>query len=299
MTETLNKWRALTTNLSVSTYTDNHLDLSRKYLAEVSAYIAAVSQAVNLFEEANWLPQATINNYQDAVVLAEDSLNTASQNLISAEDKFKGLLLEVPVQVARVEAARATLSNFRSQLSKTSLVSPIRGVVSKQDAKIGQVVSSNTNLVSIISRELEIESYVPEILISGVRVGNSASVTLDAYGDKDIFEARVVHIDPAETIRDGVSTYKVRLAFSLSDERVRSGMTANIKIETFRKSAVRLLVEHAVFKKGEETFVYILGNDGSEVKTSVVIGERDSSGNVELLSDLSSESKLIINPKEE
>lgn len=299
MGETLDKWRLLTSNLTLSTYTDNALTQSRKYLSDVSSYVAKVSQGVNLFEETNWTSQADIDAYKDTVVLAETSLNTASESLISAEDSLKNLLLEVPVQVARVEAARATLSNFQSQLSKTALVSPIRGVVSKQDAKIGQVVSANTNVVSIISKELEIESFVPEILISGVRVGNSATVTLDAYGDKDTFEAKVVHVDPAETIRDGVSTYKVRLAFSAPDERIRSGMTANIKIETFRKSGVRLLPEHAVFKEGEETFVYILASDGSEVKTAVTVGERDSSGNVELLSDLSSDSKLVVNPAEE
>ncbi|MEK7177028.1 MAG: efflux RND transporter periplasmic adaptor subunit [Patescibacteria group bacterium] len=299
MTDTLDKWRSLVTGLSPSTYTDNHLNMSRKYLSEVSSYITKVSQAVNLFEETTWMSQSEIDDYRDIVVLAEESLNTASQNLISAEDKFKGLLLEVPVQVARVEAARATLANFRSQLSKTSIISPIDGVVSKQDGKIGQVVSANENLVSVISKSLEIEAFVPEILISGVRIGNSSDITLDAYSDKDVFKAKVVHIDPAETIRDGVSTYKVRLAFSLADERVRSGMTANIKIETFRKGGTRLIPEHAVFKEGEETFVYLLSSDGSEVKTAVVVGERDSSGRVELISDLSSESKLIINPEEE
>jgi len=298
MTETLNAWRSLITGLSLSTYTADTLVTSKKYLTAVSTYISKVSQAVNLFEEASWLSQDTIDGYRDIVVLAEGALNSVSQSLISAEDRLSGLLLEVPVQVARVESARATLSNFRSQLGKTSLVSPIDGVISKQDGKIGQVVSINTNIASVISKSLEIEAFVPEILISGVKLGNSASVTLDAYSDKDIFEARVVHIDPAETIRDGVSTYKVRLAFSLPDERVRSGMTANIKIETFRKSEARLIPEHAVFKEGDETFAYILSGDGSEVKTLVVIGERDSSGNVELISELLSESKLIINPKE-
>lgn len=296
---TLDAWKSLVTGLKLSTYTENHLSMSRKYLSEVSSYISDITRAVNLFEANDWLTQTTIDNYKADVVSARDNLNLSSQNLISAEDKFNGLLLEVPVQVARVESARATLANFRSQLSKTALVSPIEGVISKQDGKLGQVVSANSNIVSIISKSLEIEAFVPEILISGVMVGNSASVTLDAYGDKDIFEATVVHIDPAETIRDGVSTYKVRLTFSLPDERVRSGMTANIKIETFRKNNTRLIPEHVVFKEGKEVFVYVLGNDGSEVKTAVVTGERDSSGNIELVSDISIDSKLIINPTKE
>lgn len=296
MGETLTAWKTLTTGLTPSTYTEERLTLSKKYLAEVSSYIADISQAVNMFEESGSLTQATIDAYKSDTATARNSLNNASQNLISAEDKFKGLLLEVPVQVAMVEAAHATLLNYRSELSKTTLVSPIDGIISRQEAKIGQVVSSNTSLVSIISKDFQIEAFIPEVLISGIKVGNTASITLDAYGEQDIFEAKIVHIDPAETIRDGVSTYKVKLAFSSPDERVRSGMTANVQIETFRKGPVRLIQERAVFRENSETFVYILSGENGQEKVMVDIGERDSMGNVELISNLPEESKLITNP---
>ena len=92
ITEKLNAWRKLVTGLSLANYTENHLLQSRKYLSDVSSYISNVSQGVNLFEETNWTSQATIDSYRDIVVIAEDSLNTASQSLISAEDNLKGLL---------------------------------------------------------------------------------------------------------------------------------------------------------------------------------------------------------------
>ena len=292
-------WRALTTGLNISNYTEEKLSESREYLYEVAVYVAQVSQAANLFEESTRLSQAAIDGYKEIMASAETTLNTATQSLISSEENLKNLLLEVPVQVARVESARAALSNARSELSKTSLSSPIDGVVSRQDAKVGQTVSANAEIISVISRELEIESFVPEVSISGVSLGNAASVTLDAYGDRETFTATVIHIDPAETIRDGVSTYKVRLALTNQDEMVRSGMTANINIETFRKSVVLLIPERTVVVEEGESFVYILGSDGKEVKTQVTVGERDSAGNIELLSTLPPESKLVTNPSTE
>ena len=159
----------------------------------------------------------------------------------------------MPAQIARVDGARASLFNYRSQLSKTALISPIDGVVSRQESKIGQVVSSNTSLVSIISKEFEIEAFIPEVLISGVRIENPASVTLDAYGDRETFEA-------------------------------------------FRKEGVKLIHERAVLREGNENFVYILSGAKRREKVAVEIGERDSMGNVELISNLPQESKLIINP---
>jgi len=255
-----------------------------------------VTQAVNLFESSTSLLQTTIDTYKSDALSARDDMNNATQNLIAAEDKLKNFLLEVPVQMARVESARATLLNYRSQLIKTSLISPINGIISRQDAKIGQVVSGATSLVSIISQGLEVEAYVPEILISGMGVGNPASVTLDAYGENAPFEARVVHIDPAETIRDGVSTYKVKLTFNNQDERIKPGMTANINIETFRKPGVKLLLERAVLRESDGTYFHLLSGDKNSEKVSVEIGERDSSGHVELLSELPEDSKIIINP---
>ncbi len=289
-------WRNITTGLSLTTYTEEKLSKSRENLATVARYVSEVSQAANLFEESAWLSQTTIDGYKTTMAAAEAALNTATQSLISSEENLKNLLLDVPVQVARVEAARAALANARSQLSKTSLSSPIDGVVSKQDAKVGQTVAANAEVISVISRELEIESFVPEVSISGVKVGDTASVTLDAYGEKEKFQARVIHIDPAETIRDGVSTYKVRLALTNQSELVRSGMTANIEIETSRKPSVFLIPERTVVVEGEESFVYILGSDGKEVKTPVTVGERDSSGSVELLSTLPEGSQIITNP---
>src|SRR3989344_1702655 len=295
METTLYTLKSLITGLNVVTYTEEHLSLSKKYLSQISSYISDITTAVNMLEASDSLSQTTIDTYKASALSARDNLNSASQNLITDEDKLRGLLLEVPVQVARVEASRASLLNYRSQLSKTFLTSPINGVVSRQEAKVGQVVSSATSLVSVISEALEIEAFIPEVLISGVRMGNPAIVTLDAYGDGEVFEAKISHVDPAETIRDGVSTYKVRLAFTNTDGRARSGMTANINIETFRKDGVRLIPKRSVFKEDTETFVYILSGDNSREKTAVTIGEEDSMGNVELISDLPQESKLISN----
>ena len=294
--EVLDTWDSLISGLNISAYTETYLSQSKKYLAQISAYIADVSRAASLFEVNDVFSKATTDAYKTDATSARNNLNSASQSLIAAEEKLRGLLLEVPVQIARVEAARASLLNYRSQLWKASLISPIDGVVAKQDAKIGQVVSPASNMVSIISKKFEIEVFIPEVLIAGVKVGNPASITLDAYGDKEIFEAKITHVDPAETVRDGVSTYKVKLAFTNPDERVRSGMTTNINIETFRKDNVVLISERAVFKEQEKTFVYTLSENKSREKTAVSVGEKDSFGNVELISDLPEGSKLVVNP---
>ena len=228
--------------------------------------------------------------------MAQDNVSTVSQNITTEENKLRDAISDTPIQVAKVEAAKATVLSYRSQLSRSQLLSPINGIVSKQTAKIGQVTSPGTNVVSVISKDYILETFIPEVLIGGVKIGDSAKITLDAYSNRENFEARVSHIDPAETIRDGVSTYKVKLVFIDTRDLVRSGMTANIEIEIFRKVSASLIPERAIVIEKEESFVYVIDEKKNMNKKIVKLGEKDSWGNVEILSGLSLEDKVVLNP---
>ncbi len=291
----LPEWQIMVSKLG-PTYSDKELELTKKYLEQTITFISDVSRAVNMFEVSSSMTQTTIDKYKSDILSARESLNSISQKIITGEDALASLLSDVPVQVARVEAERASVLNLRFQLDKTSIQSPISGTISRQDAKLGQAVTAGTELISVISPDYVIETYVPEVLIAGIALGNNAEVTLDAYGPTEKFLAKVEHIDPAETIRDGVSTYKVKLTFQKEDSRVRSGMTANVEIETLRKSAVQLIPKRAVIEEGEKKFVYVLDPNGKTRKVEVTLGESDSSGNVEILSGVSETDRISVTP---
>ncbi|KKR29728.1 MAG: hypothetical protein A3C62_02375 [Candidatus Zambryskibacteria bacterium RIFCSPHIGHO2_02_FULL_39_16] len=292
----LEKWRTLVTSLSTVSYTEKDITLSREYISEISSFLSDISKAVNAFEEDNVTTQTTIDKYRNDTIMAQDNVSTVSQNITTEENKLRDAISDTPIQVAKVEAAKATVLSYRSQLSRSQLLSPINGIVSKQTAKIGQVTSPGTNVVSVISKDYILETFIPEVLIGGVKIGDSAKITLDAYSNRENFEARVSHIDPAETIRDGVSTYKVKLVFIDTRDLVRSGMTANIEIEIFRKVSASLIPERAIVIEKEESFVYVIDEKKNMNKKIVKLGEKDSWGNVEILSGLSLEDKVVLNP---
>jgi len=104
-----------------------------------------------------------------------------------------------------------------------------------------------------------------------------------------------VFIDPAETIIEGVPTYKTTVEFLLPDERVRSGMTANMDIIGERRSNVIAVPQRAVFTRGSEKFVRILGADGkTSNEQKVETGLRGSDGNIEILSGLNEGERVVI-----
>ncbi len=198
--------------------------------------------------------QSSIDAYKASVNTSAQTLASAIDTIQTAETKWKqsrnSLTLskagstntDLDIQKAAIEVARADLISAEARLTKTLIIAPFDGVVTRMDLKQGEIVSPNTSKVSIMSTSsFKIESYIPEVNIAHIKVGDPAKVTLDAYGTDITFTANVTFIDPAETIRDGVSTYKVTLAFTEQDPRIRSGMTANVTITTLEKPNVFIL----------------------------------------------------------
>lgn len=244
------------------------------------------------------------------IAQAQAGVNTAKNNLSVAEDdlalKKAGTVMEkITAQEAAVDSVRANMQKIQAQIAKTVIRAPIDGIITKQDFKVGEIVAAGATLASLISEnEFEIETNVPEIDVAKVKIGDSARVTLDAYGGDVLFEARVVSVDPAETVIEGVSTYKTTLQFAEEDGRVRSGMTANINILTDRRENVIAVPGRAVITKDGEKFVRILTGEIDEKDNPVVLeamiktGIRGSGGDVEIIEGIKEGDKVIVFEKE-
>ena len=226
---------------------------------------------------------------------AQASLNTAKNNF--SLDKAGYTQNELSAQLAVVKAAEADVLNAQSQLSKTIVRAPFDGIVTKMDAKVGEIASSNTSNISMISNGLYlIKSNVPEVYISSLKVGNTASTTLDAFGPNKFFSLKVVAIDPAQTVVGGVSNYKTTLQFLSEDKMVRPGMTANVVIVTNEIPNAFVLPQGSVFTKDGKKFIQI--KKGKKiVDQEVELGVASSVGEVQIVSGLKDGDEVVLIPK--
>lgn len=242
----------------------------------------------NAYEDTIWY--VTIPNTSSSVYQANYN---AYQEAVRARDRA---IADAEAALRRQEVttiAEAEVAKIQAQIADRTLVAPFAGTVTDVDAKMGSVIGANSSAVSLISEaSLEIESFVPEINIPLVAVGDVARVTLDAYGEDVPFEARVAFIDPAETVRDGVSTYRIILEL-VSDSRIRSGMTANVTITTEQKSAV-LSVPRGVVQDREGKKIVRVKEGGEVSEREVTLGSVSSTGEVEILSGLSAGDQVIL-----
>ncbi len=223
---------------------------------------------------------ATLNkNYIDAQAMYDD----ARGNLVLKQAGSTSQ--SVQAQRAKTEQAIADAATKEAVLQKMTLVAPFDGVVTLVEPVVGETVNANTVVFSVMTADrYKIEVFVPESNISKVSVGNSATVRLDAYGDTASFSATVSKIDPAETVIEGIPTYKVTLSI-VADPRIRSGMTADINILTARKENVLTVPTRALIDRKGQIFVRVVtGKTYAEVP--IVIGLKGSNGNTEVISGI-------------
>ncbi len=303
------EWRrVLTENILNAWKSSGGVDAAaaKKNLNEVKIFLDKTALAVNNATANSNLSQATLDDWKTAISAGRTNVNTAVVNLAAAEstlaneenelalDKAGSTPEQIANQEAKVEQAEASVKNYAAQLSKTILSSPIFGIVTKQDAKQGEIAAANAVVASVISEaQFEIETNVPEADIAKVKKGDKARVTLDAYTGDVVFDANVSKIDPGETMVEGVATYKTTLQFAKKDERVKSGMTANIDILTAQKENVIVIPRRLVIARNGDKFVKKLGAGNQITEIKVETGLAGSDGNIEIISGLSEGDKII------
>ena len=140
---------------------------------------------------------------------------------------------------------------------------------------------------------LEIEAKIPEVDIKRISKENAAIIWLDAFQKDVLFDAFVRKIDPAATVSDGVPTYITTLEFAKKDDRIKSGMTANIDIVTSKKENVITLPARAI-----QTGSIVRVQVGEEIKEiQVERGVRGRNGEVEIVKGLNGGEVVIVGDK--
>jgi RND family efflux transporter MFP subunit len=303
----LASWALLVAKLSSGNAIDSAKQ-SQTYIAQVTALLADTNAALNQGVPDQTTSATTLASYATALATARANVNAAATTLTtgsSALDAAQNTLAlkragstgeSIVAAAAAVSAAAAEVENARAQLVKTRVVAPFSGAVTRMDAKVGEIVSPTVSVIALQSDGLfEIETFIPEVSIARIAVGNPATTTLDAYGSSVFFAAKVVAVDPAETVKDGVPTYKATLAFLAADPRIRSGMTADVAIETGVLRDAIVIPAGAVGKK--DSAPYVSAMEGKEVANRPVItGQSPSLGQVEIVSGLSAGDVILLKP---
>ncbi len=216
--------------------------------ANVGTYQANVAQdKVNA--EAPDLPmyKTTLERnlqMQKEGVVSQQALDDANRNYLAAVNKRDTARAAIAVDQAKLKQAeaqvlesRASLDQLNEQLSYTTLVSPMDGVILSRDVELGDAVSSilvlgsTATLVMTIGdvTQVYVQGKVDEADIANVYLGQPARIKVESFRDR-VFHGKVTKIAPLGVEKDNVTTFEVRVSIDNSGGELKANMTANAEI---------------------------------------------------------------------
>jgi len=166
--------------------------------------------------------------------------NFVSQNDVDvAQTAYEGAAAQIELTRALMKQAEAALSAAELDLKYTVIRSPVNGIVIARNVEVGQTVAAsfatpNLFVIALDLTQMQVDTNVSESDIGGIREGNEAVFTVDAYpGER--FRGRVRQVRNAPIMVQNVVTYNVVVAVDNRDLRLKPGMTANVSIIVAQK----------------------------------------------------------------
>ncbi len=247
----------------VSSVDETSVDTERSNVDGELINLTSAEQTINSTKITN---QTNINDAQANLEAAQAALKKTQDELILKEAGPRQE--DIDLAQAEVKQAQANLSQIRDKINKNILRAPVAGLITVIEKEEGETASANQTIVSMISAGFfQIEANVSETEIAKVNVGDPVEMTLDALGPEEKFFGQVIKIDPAETVVSGVIYYKVTSIFDTEDERIKSGMTVNLDIQTDQKENVLYLPYYLVKERNGEKYVLVLENGQAKERT--------------------------------
>lgn len=296
--ESLNKFQSSLNDLVNDVDPTTYVGIAEKTLTEIKDFLTGLSLLVGDLNTSDGITQTNIDKYKGDVSSARASISSAISSLSSANDGYLSAQASLNIQKNQLNLAlsgatsediqteQALLDSARAALAKTIITAPFEGVVTRQDAILGEIVNANERIATVLDdKHFIIEANIPEVDIGHINLGNPVKITLDAFPGQE-FIGSVSYIEPSETIVDGVVNFKIKVTLDQINANIKTGLTANLDIETQQKTNVLVLPQNALLDTDKGIFVRKIV-DGKSTEVPVVVGIRGVDGNVEIISGVS------------
>ena len=232
--------------------------------ANVSTYEANIEQdKVNAGAPDLVMYKSTLDRnraMQNEGIVSRQTLDDANRDYLAALTRRDSAQAQVGVDTAKLKQARAqvqqsqaSLKQLEEQLSYTTIVAPMDGVILSRDVEIGDAVSSILVLGSTATlvmtegdtTEVYVKGNVDEADIAHVYMGQPARIKVESFRDR-MFYGKVTKIAPMGVEKDNVTTFEVRVSIGNPGGELKANMTANAEILMDEHKGVLTVPENAV-----------------------------------------------------
>jgi HlyD family secretion protein len=243
-------------------------------------------------------------------VVSQQALDNANKDYLAALNKREGARAQIVVDTAKLKQARAqvmqsqaSLKQLEEQLSYTTIVAPMDGVILSRDVEIGDAVSSILVLGSTATlvmtegdtTQVYVQGKVDEADIAHVYMNQPARIKVESFRDR-VFNGRVTKIAPLGVEKDNVTTFEVRVSIDNPGGELKANMTANAEILLDEHKGVLNVPENAVMYDNQKNAAVEIPDKSQKEgkrKVAVKVGLSDGS-KTEILSGLKEGDQVIL-----
>ncbi len=212
-------------------------------------------------QDADWLAaEAAYKNQQNVIVQAQAALNSAWLNY----QQVSGTIY-APIG--------GTITGLAIQIG--SYLAPSASTTAVGQNTVATIATQGNPVVSVNLSEID----APK-----VKVGDDATITLDALPDKT-FTGKVQSINTQGVVTSGVTTYPATIALDTNSADIYTNMSATANIITETKDNALLVPTSAIQTQGDQSVVRVLKNGTVSFVPVQVGGASDTQ--TEILSGLS------------
>jgi len=186
---------------------------------------------------------------------------------LSDQSKLDRKQVDIPLQ-----QAESLVADARTNLAKTSIYSPITGIVTSVSKKVGETATATQTVLTIqTSDNPEFTAEIDDVDIVKIIANQKTEIILDAYPDEK-FLGTVTEIAPSKTKNaNGIEVYLIKIAFNTSGRVVYLDQNGQASIIQKRQSNVLNVSTSAIIEDGDKKYVYQIKNKKA-FKTPVTTG---------------------------
>jgi len=252
-------------------------------------------------DEAKALERKEQAEYETRKADHERRDNLYQQGAISADDasKYRRLYL---TSRANLAAAQERVQQRITEGSELLIRAPFSGVITARYAEPGSFVTpttaasatagaSSSSLVEL-SEGMEVNAKVPESDIGRIRIGQNASVRVDAFPEQR-FMARVSEIAPRAAKTENVISFAVKLNLIKPSPQLLIGMSADVDFQTGKTAPSTLVPTVAIVTEKGKPGVLLVGQKNQPRFQAVELGT-SSGSKTAILSGLKPGTRIFI-----
>ena len=232
--------------------------------ANVSAFEANIEQdKVNAAAPDLPMYKATLDRnleMKKSGIVSQQALDDTNKEYLAALTRRDSAKAQIGVDTAKLKQAhaqvlqsQASLKQLEEQLSYTTIVAPMDGVILSRDVEIGDAVSSILVLGSTATlvmtegdiNQVYVQGKVDEADIAHVYMDQPARIKVESFRDRT-FNGKVTKIAPLGVQKDNVTTFEVRVSIDNPGGELKANMTANAEILLDEHKGVLTVPENAV-----------------------------------------------------